>query len=130
MKKLNAWFWMVLIATLILPAVSKADTVYVSEECEITMRTSPGNDRKIISMIKSGNAMEILEKGPEWSMVRIPSGKEGWVLNRYITTSQPSAMVLERVRKDYDVLAAKYKELKERFDRLDAQKKATDDDFS
>ena len=130
MKKLNAWFWMVLIGTLILPAASKAETVYVSEECEITMRTSPGNDRKIISLIKSGNAMEILEKGQEWSMVRIPSGKEGWVLNRYITTSQPSAMVLERVRKDYDVLAAKYKELKERFDRLDAQKKTIDADFS
>lgn len=130
MKNLNAWFWMVLIGTLILPAASRAETVYVSEEFEITMRTGPGNDRKIISLIKSGNTMEILEKGQEWSMVRIPSGKEGWVLNRYITTSQPSAMVLERVRKDYDVLAAKYKELKERFDRLDAQKKATDADFS
>jgi SH3 domain protein len=130
MKTLNALFWMVLIGTLILPTASRAETVYVSEECEITMRTSPGNDRKIISLIKSGNAMEILEKGQEWSMVRIPSGKEGWVLNRYLTTSQPSAMVLERVRKDYDVLAAKYKELKERVDRLDAQKKATDVDFS
>jgi SH3 domain protein len=130
MKNLNVWFWMVLIGTLILPAASRAETVYVSEEFEITMRTGPGNDRKIISMIKTGNTMEILEKGQEWSMVRIPSGKEGWVLNRYITTSQPSAMVLERVRKDYDVLAAKYKELKERFDRLDAQKKATDADFS
>jgi SH3 domain protein len=130
MKNLNAWFWMVLIGTLILPAASRAETVYVSEEFEITMRTSPGNDRKIISLIKSGNAMEILEKGQEWSMVRLPSGKEGWVLNRYITTSQPSAMVLERVRKDYDVLAAKYKELKERFDRLDAQKITTDADFS
>lgn len=130
MKNLNAWFWMVLIGALILPAASRAETVYVSEEFEINMRTGPGNDRKIISLIKSGNTMEILEKGQEWSMVRIPSGKEGWVLTRYITTSQPSAMVLERVRKDYDVLAAKYKELKERFDRLDAQQKATDADFS
>ncbi|MFO7709273.1 MAG: TIGR04211 family SH3 domain-containing protein [Desulfobacterales bacterium] len=130
MKNLNAWFWMVIICTLILPAASRAETVYVSEEFEITMRTGPGNDRKIISLIKSGNAMELLERGQEWSMVRIPSGKEGWVLNRYITTSQPSAMALERVRKDYDVLAAKYKELKERFDRLDEQKKATDADLS
>ncbi len=130
MKNLNVWFWVVLIGTLILPATSRTETVYVSEEFEITMRTGPGNDRKIISLIKSGNAMEILEKGQEWSMVRIPSGKEGWVLNRYITTSQPSAMVLERVRKEYDVLAAKYKELKERSDRLDEQKKTTDADLS
>jgi len=86
MKNLNAWFWMVLIGALILPAASRAETVYVSEEFEITMRTGPGNDRKIISLIKSGNTMEILEKGQEWSMVRIPSGKEGWVLTRYITT--------------------------------------------
>jgi SH3 domain protein len=130
MKNLNAWFWTVLIGILILPAASRAETAYVSEEFEITMRTGPGADRKIISMIKSGNALEILEKGEEWSMVRIPNGKEGWVLNRYITASQPSSMVLERVRKDYDVLAAKYKDVKERFDQLDVQKKATDADLS
>jgi SH3 domain protein len=130
MKCLHAWFWMVLIGMLILPAASKAETVYVSEECEITLRSGPAPDRRIISLLKSGNPMEILEKGEEWSMVRIPNGKEGWVLNRYITTSQPSAMVLERVRKDYDGLAAKYKDLKERFDQLDTQKKATDADLS
>ncbi len=130
MKKLNTWFWIVIIGALILPTASKAETVYVSEDFEITMRTGPGNDRKIISLIKSGSPMEILEKGQEWSMVRISSGKEGWVLNRYIATSQPSAMMLERVRKDYDVIAAKYKELKEKFERLDEQKKATDVAFT
>ena len=130
MKNLNACLWMVLIATLILPAVSRAETAYVSDEFEITVRTGPGTDNKIISLVKSGNALEILEKGEEWSKVRIPNGKEGWVLNRYITPSQPSALVLERVRKDYDVLAAKYKDLKERFGQLDAQKKTTDAELS
>jgi SH3 domain protein len=130
MKNPSAWFWLVLISLLLLPAGSKAETVYVSEECEITIRTGPGTDRKIISLAKSGKALEILEKGEEWSMVRIANGKEGWVLTRYLTSSQPSALVLERVRQDYEVLAAKYKELKERFDKLDAQKKATDADLS
>jgi SH3 domain protein len=46
------------------------------------------------------------------------SGKEGWVLNRYLTPNQPSAMVLDRVRQDYDVLAAKYEDLKKSFDEL------------
>ena len=126
MKKLNAWCGMVLIGMLILPAASRAETVYVSEDFEITMRTGPSTDNKIISLVKSGNALDLLQKGEEWSMVRIPNGKEGWVLNRYITTSQPSALVLERVRKDYDVLAAKFKDLKERLAQLDAQKKTTD----
>jgi len=130
MKNLTAWFCMVLIGMLILPETNTAETVYVSEEFEITLRSGPAPDRRIISMVKSGTALEILEKGEEWSMVRIPNGKEGWVLNRYITTGQPSAMMLERVRKDYDVLAAKYRDLKERFDQLDAQKKTTDADLA
>lgn len=130
MKELSAWFCMVLMGMLILPEDSKAATVYVSEEFEITMRTGPAADRKIISMVKSGTAVEMLEKSEEWSLVRTPQGKEGWVLNRYISTSQPSAMVLERVRKDYEILTAKHKDLKERFDQLDAQKKATDADLT
>ena len=130
MKNLKVGFWMVLIGLVVLPAASVAETVYVSEDFEITMRTGPGSDRKIISLVQSGKALEILEKGEEWSMVRDHSGKEGWVLNRYLTASQPCAMVLDRVRQDYDVLAAKYKGLKENFDELDAKKKATDADLS
>ncbi len=121
---------MALTCIMILPAAGSAETVYVSDDFEITVRTSPGSDRKIISLVKSGNALELLEKGEEWSMVRTPNGKEGWVLNRYISTSQPSAMVLARVRQDYDALAAKYKDLKEKFDQLEAQKKGTDADLS
>lgn len=130
MKSLKVGFWMVLIGLLILPAASVAETVYVSEDFEITMRTGPGSDRKIISLVQSGKALEILEKGEEWSMVRDHNGKEGWVLNRYLTPNQPCAMVLGRVRQDFDVLTAKYKDLKDNFDELNAQKKATDADLS
>jgi SH3 domain protein len=130
MKNLNAWFGMVLIGLLVLPALSGAETVYVSEDFEITMRTGPGTERKIISLVQSGKALEVIEKGEEWSRVRAPNGKEGWVLNRYLTASQPSAMVLARVRQDYDVLAAKYEDLKARYGELDAQKKVSDADLS
>jgi SH3 domain protein len=130
MKSLIVGFWMVLIGLLILPAASVAETVYVSEDFEITMRTGPGSDRKIISLVQSGKALEILEKGQEWSNVRTVGGKEGWVLTRYLTASQPCAMVLDRVRQDHDVLAAKYKDLKTQYEELDAQKKVVDADLS
>ncbi len=130
MKSLKVGFWMLLVGLFILPAASVAETVYVSEDFEITMRTGPGSDRKIISLVQSGKALEILEKGDEWSKVRDPNGREGWVLNRYITPSQPCAMVLGRVRQDFDVLTAKYEDLKDNFDQLNSQKKATDADLS
>jgi len=130
MKNLKVWIGTLLAGLLIMPMVSAAETVYVSENFEITMRTGPGSDRKIISLVQSGKALEVLEKGPEWSRVSTPGGKEGWVLNRYLTSDQPCAMVLSRVRQDYDVLDATYNNLKERFDQLDAQKKSTDADLS
>ena len=130
MKNLKTRFWMVLTGLLVLPAIVAAETVYVSENFEITMRTGPGTERKIISLVESGKALEMVERGEEWSLVRTAGGKEGWVLNRYLTTNQPSAMVLERVRQDYDVLSAKYDELKEKYQALDAQKKVADADLS
>lgn len=130
MKNLNAWFWMVLIGLFILPAASIAETVYVSDHFEIPLRTGPGADRKIISLPQSGTALEMLEKGAEWSQVRESNGREGWALNRYLSPSPPSAMLLERVRQDYDVLTAKFKDLQERFNELESQKKSTDSDLA
>ena len=130
MKNLKTRFWMVLTGLLVLPAIAAAETVYVSENFEITMRTGPGTDRKIISLVQSGKALEMIEKGEEWSLVKAPNDKEGWVLNRYLTTSQPSAMVLERVRQDYDVLSAKYDDLNEKYQALQTQKKVADADLS
>ncbi len=130
MKNLNQWIWVVLAVSILIPATGIAETVYVSENFEITMRTGPGADRKIISLLESGQALEMVEKGAEWSMVSTPAGKEGWVLNRYLTADQPCAMVLSRMRQEFDVLQATYKDLKNRFDQLSARKKNTDADLS
>jgi len=130
MKYLNVCFWMVLIGLLIPAAAGVAETVYVSEDFEITMRTGPGTGHKIISLVRSGKALEIQEKGEDWSLVRMRNGKEGWVLNRYLTANQPCAMVLQRVRQDYDVLVAKFTDMKKNFNELNAQKKVADADLS
>jgi SH3 domain protein len=130
MKSPKVWFSMVLIALLILPAAGIADTVYVSENFEVTMRTGPGTDHKIIDLVQSGKALEMVQKGDEWSQVRESNGKEGWVLNRYLTVDQPCSMVLDRVKQEYDGLSDKYKNLKQNFDQIQAQKTSIDADLS
>jgi len=94
-----------------------AETWYVTDSLEITLRTGPELDRKIIAMLKSGQAMEIVEKGDEWSQVRLPGGREGWVLNRFIQEAIPVKIQLADLRKKYDDLmvgaAEPLKKLKE-----------------
>ena len=130
MKNLQAWLWIAFLAFLLIPTTGIAETVYVTENYEITMRTGPATDRKIISLVKSGQALTILDKGKDWSKVRAQNGREGWVLNRYITTKEPCAMVLDRVRQDYDVLSTEFTDLKEQYQALKSQKKASDTDLS
>ena len=48
---------------LLFAGVALAETRYISEQLEVTLRTGPGNDRKIIAMLKSGQSLELLEPG-------------------------------------------------------------------
>lgn len=47
--------WLFLFSTVV-----QAKTMYVSDQVEITLRTGQGTDHKIIAMIKSGDAVEVL----------------------------------------------------------------------
>lgn len=85
------------------PAV-QAETMYVSELMEITLRTGPEIDHKIISMLKSGQKVETIIPGDEWTMVSLPSGREGWVLSRFITPSLPSSRVLNELKEKHKTL--------------------------
>jgi len=87
--------------------------MYVSDKFEITLRTGPGVDRKIISLIRSGQQLEILTVGDEWAQVRLPNEREGWVLTRYITKTEPSAIVIKRLKKRLESLVEKNSRLSE-----------------
>jgi len=64
-------------------------------------------DRKIIKLLVSGQGVEVLQKEGDWAQVRLPDGKEGWVLHRYLTAEEPCDMVLARLRTKHASLAAR-----------------------
>jgi SH3 domain protein len=70
-----------------------SSTAYVTDSFEITLRTGPSTDNKIIHTPQSGQPMEVLEVQGDWSHVRImkKGGEpiEGWVLNRYLISRLP-----------------------------------------
>jgi SH3 domain protein len=92
---------------------ARAEIVYVSEIIEITLRTGPGIDHKVIAMLKSGQVLEILESGQEWTHVQIPNGKEGYVLNRFLTVKKPNELLLEELRNNFHAIENKAETLRE-----------------
>ncbi|MFO8084991.1 MAG: TIGR04211 family SH3 domain-containing protein [Desulfobacterales bacterium] len=81
-----------------------AETKYVTERMQITVRTGKSVQNKIIAMLDSGQRVNVLESDGDWSLVRLANGKEGWVLTRFLTYSEPNGIVLERLEKKHEVL--------------------------
>ena len=87
--------------------------MYVSDTLKLTLRTGPSIENKIIAVIESGQEMEVIKFGDEWSQVRLANGKEGWVLSRYLTTDETNGIKLQRLETKHKNLMIQAAELLE-----------------
>jgi len=107
-----------------------ADSKYISDDMKITLRTGPGNDRKIISMLGVGKKVEVLELGDEWTLVRLNNGKEGWVISRFLTDEIPSDIELKILKSKHEDLMADALKMKEENSLLKAENKKLNTEFT
>ena len=83
-----------------------AETMYVSDVLKLTVREGKGTSEKIIAVIQSGQTVEVLQPEDEWALVRLKDGKEGWVLNRYLTGKITNNIKLQWLQKKHKTLTA------------------------
>jgi SH3 domain protein len=81
-----------LVLAMLLANSAAAQTVWVSDVFEVTLRTGPSTSNAIQLMVESGTELEVIEQDEEsgYSRVRTNAGTEGWVLSRYLMP-EPSA---------------------------------------
>ena len=89
MKTLNIFCGL---ALLLGASAALAESAWVSDEFEITLRTGPSTSNNILLMVGSGTELEVLGRDADagYTQVRTQGGTEGWVLSRYLM-SEPSA---------------------------------------
>ncbi|MBI9073939.1 MAG: TIGR04211 family SH3 domain-containing protein [Desulfatibacillum sp.] len=80
--------------------LSLADTVYISDYSKINMRSGMGTDYRIVSILTTGQKVELVEQKEGWARIRLDDGKEGWVLSRLVTDQEPCRRVLESVQQE------------------------------
>lgn len=113
--------WGLLVMLCLFSATADAETMYVTDMLKLTLRTGPSIENKIIAVIDSGQMMEILEFGDEWARVQLPNGKEGWVLSRYLTSSETNNIKLERLEAKHKNLMVQAAELLEENNNLQSE---------
>ncbi|MBW2195137.1 MAG: TIGR04211 family SH3 domain-containing protein [Deltaproteobacteria bacterium] len=95
---------------------------------DVMVRTGPDISHKIIAMPKSGTQIEILEapdeqEDSEWAAVRLPNGKEGWILSQYLIFGPPKKELIARLQKENDSLTQKEEVLVKENRRLKQEQK-------
>lgn len=77
---------------LLVTAMAEAQTRYVTDQLEVTLRSGESTQHRIITMVQSGTRLELLGSNSEtgYAHVRTPQGTEGYLLLRYLSDT-PSA---------------------------------------
>ncbi|MFH1675248.1 MAG: TIGR04211 family SH3 domain-containing protein [Pseudomonadota bacterium] len=81
-----------------------AETMYVTDSFEVTIRTGKDITHKIIALAKSNQKLEVVEQEDEWAFVRLQNGKEGWMLNRFLTKDMPKSVQIEDLKRQNENL--------------------------
>jgi SH3 domain protein len=104
------------LALLLLCGAAFGQTMYVTDELVITLRTGPSTENSIIENLSSGDRVEVVESNEAagYSRVRVAaSGEEGWVLTRFLTAEQTAALALSDTSRDLSAARTRIVELEE-----------------
>lgn len=126
----NALFTVSLL--LVLAGNALAETRYVSDTLEITMRSGKGTGYGITRMLRSGTAVQVLEEDKKtgYTHVRTTSGKDGWVLSRFLMKGRAARDRLAAAEKNLAELELENRKLETAMITLAGEKKALEQEFS
>lgn len=61
---------------------------FIADDVQLFMHSGPSYEYRISGRVRSGEAVEVLERSGDYTKVRLETGKEGWVPSRYISEGQ------------------------------------------
>jgi len=77
---------------------SFAENMYISDILKVTVRSGPSTEYKILDIAQSGDRVDVLETGEDWTLVKLANGKEGYVTSRYLVSGPTYAIRFEQLQ--------------------------------
>mgnify|MGYP003664807555 FL=1 len=100
-----------------------AETIYVSDEYTVPLRSSPCARCAILHRgIKSGTGMTLVETNNEgWTHVTTASGLDGWMPSQYLQKEPVARDLVERMKTQLSAAEKKVRQLTERLAQLEEE---------
>ena len=96
MNRVGALLGLVLLAT----SPVWAQTAYVTEEVYVDIHADPHIESVVVHRVLAGEALEVLERGGDFSLVRDTQGREGWIEDRDLMQKSPARIREAETRTD------------------------------
>jgi SH3 domain protein len=116
---------LIIVLMVIIPAICEAEKMFVGDFLEIPLRTGKGYQFDVLTRLKSGQQVEVLESDREWTKIRTDDGKEGYVRSSFLTSQDSSKTIVDSNKKretfqgNYSTLSKENYELKAENQRLE-----------
>ncbi|MDZ7758896.1 MAG: TIGR04211 family SH3 domain-containing protein [Desulfovermiculus sp.] len=106
-----------------------AQTAYVTDQLEITLRSRPDATHKIVRMLPSGTPLQILDQTTSWYRIRTQAGQTGWVLKRYVMQEIPKKMLIKDLQDKIQTLEQSTSQAQATIDQLRSENRNLSSDL-
>lgn len=110
MKKILISFYALIVAF----GSAQAETVYVTDNLNLSLRSEPNNQSKVLKLLPTGTPLTVITENRKtgFTQVRLDNGTEGYIPTRNTIKEPPSRFQLETANKNLVSLQAENATLK------------------
>jgi len=105
-------------------ASARAETAWVRGEVRLNVRTGPGTQYRIISVVTTGNEVQVLDHGEDWTKIQVTEEdgevKQGWIPEGYLRPDPPPTVRLVRAESRVGTLEQELASISEETEKLRA----------
>ncbi|MDH5566161.1 MAG: TIGR04211 family SH3 domain-containing protein [Myxococcales bacterium] len=98
-----------------------AETAWVKDELRLNLRTGPGVQYRIVGVVKTGDAVQILDRTEGWTQIRVGSLGDGWIPEGYLQGEAPAGVRLAQSEAQTSESREQLASLKSEVERLTQQ---------
>ncbi len=84
-------------------SAARAEKSWVQGEVRLNLRTGPGTEFRILEALKTGDAVELVERAEGWTRVR-HGEHEGWIPEGYLQPTAPPAVQVDALTTEVETL--------------------------
>lgn len=106
-----------------------AEDVYINDQLRVGVRPEPSNSEAPITVVTTGEKLEVLDSDSGYLMVRTSQGVEGWVKEIYTTKDIPAIIQLQELSKNTSGSSEKLKKLQQQISVMEKANRVLNDEL-